>query len=119
MRKLILAALLPLALAGCVGLTSLPVGPSVVADATKLDEAGAIKAERAYKGWRVAMEALVDAGVLKGSLAARVADLDNRAYLLTQAARAAYRGGNATSYERATKEAEAAVTAALAAIGSK
>ena len=40
MRKLIIAALAPLALAGCSTLANIPASPNVVADKTLLDERG-------------------------------------------------------------------------------
>ncbi len=122
MRKLILAALLPLALTACAGLGSLPnipTSPGAVADTTVLDEQGALGVELAYKAFRTALEVATDAGVLKGANATKAAALDNRAYAAVGAARAAYRAGNATSYAQAVTDARAAINAALGAIGSK
>lgn len=122
MRKLFLAAVLPLTLAGC-GLGTIagnvPASPGAVASQTMLDEQGALGVELAYKALRTALEVAVDAGVLKGANATKAAALDNRAYAAVQAARAAYRAGNAASYAQAVTDARAAISAALAAIGSK
>lgn len=119
MRKLFLFAALPLALAGC-GLGSVagnvPTSPGQVAQQTVLDEQGALGVELAYKAFRTALEVAVDAGVLKGANATKAATLDNRAYAAVQAARAAYRAGNAASYAQAVTEARAAINAALAAV---
>lgn len=118
MRKLFLAAALPLALAGC-GLSTLgnvPTSPGQVADRTVLDEQGALGVELAYKAFRTALEVAVDAGLLRGERATQAAALDNRAYAAVQAARAAYRAGNAANYQRAVTEARAAIDAALAAV---
>lgn len=119
MRKLILGALLPLALTACAGLGSVPTSPGAVASQTVLDEQGALGVELAYKAFRTALEVATDAGVLRGANATKAAALDNRAYAAVGAARAAYRAGNAASYAQAVTEARAAITAALAAIGSK
>jgi hypothetical protein len=121
MRKLFLAALLPLALTACAGLSlpNVPTSPGAVAETTVLDEQGALGVELAYKAFRTALEVAVDAGVLKGANATKAAALDNRAYAAVGAARAAYRAGNAASYSQAVTEARNAITAALAAIGSK
>jgi hypothetical protein len=90
--------------------------PATVADGTKLDEGAAIMAEVAYKGWRIAVEAGIDAGWVKGSLATRLAAYDNAAYSATLAVQAAYRSGNAASYAAAVKEAHAAYDAAMVAL---
>lgn len=119
MRKLFLVAALPLALAGC-GLGTIagnvPTSPGQVADRTVLDEQGALGVELAYKAFRTALEVATDAGVLRGQRATQAAALDNRAYAAVQAARAAYRAGNAASYARAVTDARAAINAALAAV---
>jgi hypothetical protein len=118
MRKLSLL-LLPLALTACAGGLSLPTAPAQVANATVLDEQGALGVELAYKAFRTALELATDAGVLRGAAASKAADLDARAYLAVLAARGAYKAGNAGSYAEAVNDARAAITAALAAIGSK
>jgi len=112
MKRIIIAA--ALALAGCS--FSPPSTPSTVAQATVLDEKIAIGAELAYKAARLAAETGVDAGLIKGAKADRVADADNRALTAVQAVRAAYRAGNAASYSATAKEAQNAVSAMLAAI---
>ncbi len=116
MRKLFLAAALALTLPACTTLPTVPPAPVAIADKTTLDESGARGAEVAYKAFRTAMELAVDAGVLRGAAAERVKGLDNRAYALVGAARAAYRAGNADSYKKAVDEALAAITSATAAI---
>lgn len=119
MRKLFLAAMLVTGtLAGCTGM-NVPTSPGAVASQTVLDEQGALGVELAYKAFRTALELAVDAGALKGARATQAAALDQRAYAAVGAARAAYRAGNATSYTQAVSEARGAITAALAAIGSK
>lgn len=122
MRKLLLVAALPLALAGC-GLSSIagnvPTSPGAVASQTVLDEQGALGVELAYKAFRTALEVATDAKLLRGAAATKAAALDNRAYAAVQAARAAYRAGNATTYAQAVIDARAAISTALAAIGRK
>jgi hypothetical protein len=119
MRKFAILAAACLALTGCAGLGGLPSSPAAVAESTVLDEQGALGVELAYKALRTALELAVDTGALRGEAATRAAALDNRAYGAVFAARAAYRAGNATSYAQAVTDARAAITAALAAIGSK
>lgn len=109
-------------LAGCATLPSImgiPDTPAAVAETTLLDEQVGAGVELAYKAFRVALETATDAGLLKGDHARRAAVLDNQAFAAVGAVRAAYRAGNAADYGRAAKEARTAITAALAALGSK
>ena len=91
--------------------------PATVANKTALDEQLGRGVELAYKAFRLLMEARVDSGKLTGAKAVAVADLDNKAFKATQAVQAAYRTANAVSYSDAVKQANAAIAAALAAIG--
>ena len=120
MRKTILPVLAALALAlpGCTatGGIGIPTSPGAISSQTQLDDRLAIGAELAYKTFRLALELAVDAGVVKGELATRMAALDNRAYSATLAVRAAYRSGNAASYQAAYDQALQAINAAQAAI---
>lgn len=119
MKRIILAAALALSLPGCagnIGIPSIPAAPVEVADKTKLDENGARGAEFSYRAFRTALELAVDYGVLKGPAAAKAAKLDNDAYSLVLAARAAYRAGNARNYKEAVDAALAAVGAATKAV---
>ncbi len=88
--------------------------PVTYADKTILDEKGGIAVELAYQAWRTAVEIAVDTGFLKGAKAARVAEIDRRAYAATLAVQAAYRAGNAARYTAAVTEAKAAIEAGLA-----
>lgn len=122
MRKLLLGALLPLTLAGCAGLGSLPTVPPApveVANRTAADEQAAQGAELSYKAFRTALEIATDAGLLKGAAATKAANLDNRAYAALLAARAAYRTANSADYLAAVGTARAAIDAALAAVKGK
>lgn len=117
MKRLYLAILAPLALSGCAGLSSLanvPATPVEAADSTVMDEQAALSIELAYKAARLAVETGVDAGVIRGERAAQLAEIDNKAFAAVQAARRAYRAGNATSYGAALAEARAAIADMLA-----
>lgn len=112
MRALVLAA--AFALASCQTLPTVPTAPADVANATVLDEKAGIAVEVAYKAWRTAVELAVDGGVLKGDKAARVAEIDRRAYTATLATQAAYRAGNAAGYATAAREATDAIRLGVA-----
>lgn len=121
--RIFLAGLAVLALTSCDNIgaitgpvASVPTAPVVVADKTVLDERAGIAVETAYKAWRVAVELAVDSGVLKGPLAARIAEIDNRAYTATLAMQAAYKAGNATGYIVAGREANTAIRLGIDAI---
>ena len=117
MNRLYLAICAPLALSGCAGLSNLasvPATPVEAADSTVLDEQAALSIELAYKAARMAVETGVDAGVIRGERAAQLAEIDNKAFAAVQAARRAYRAGNATGYGAALAEARAAIADMLA-----
>ena len=100
MRKLIMACCAALALSGCGALPLLtgfqpPPAPVTVADRTVLDEQALTALELAYKGGRMAAEAGVDLGLIRGEVALKVARIDEQAFTALGAARAAYRAGNA------------------------
>ena len=119
MKRILLPLALALSLPGCAGIggiPNIPAAPVEVADKTTLDERGASAAEVAYKAFRTAVEFATDAGMLTGANAARAARFDNAAYSAVGAARAAYRAGNADTYQKAVDEALKAVVAALASI---
>lgn len=130
MKRLLLLA--PLALAACTAgqavntagtvaaTTADAVGvmsPSDFADKTMLDEQGMLACENFYKAARIAVETGVDAGLIKGEAAAKVAALDNQAYAALGAVRSAYRAGNAQSYKNALREAQAATANLLSLTG--
>jgi hypothetical protein len=123
MRRLALTVLaaLSVAVASCAGLgTAATVaeaaisGPVIFADRTTADETAGQSIELAYKAARLTVETLVDSGVIHGAAAAKVQVLNRKAYAAVQAARAAYRAGNADSISKAVKEANAAVAQLLA-----
>ena len=131
MKRIILLAL-PLALAACTAgqainsagtvaaTTADAVGvtpPSDFADKTTLDEQGMLACENFYKAARIAVETGVDAGLIKGETAAKVAVLDNQAYAALGAVRSAYRAGNAQSYKNALREAQAVIGGLLSLTG--
>jgi len=92
--------------------------PSSVANKTILDEQAALGVELAYKAARLSMETAVDAGLLKGSSAAKAAVIDNRAFLAVATVRQAYRAGNATSYKEALEAARSVISDLIAVRGS-
>jgi hypothetical protein len=102
-----LSVLLAAALVACspATLVGLPASPQVAADRTTLDEQALLGVELAYKAARIAVEVYVDSGHCTGACATRFRDLNRRAYAAVNAARAAYRAGNATGYIAALGEA--------------
>lgn len=118
MKAFLLAPMLALSLSACAGLGALmsPPPPATVANQTILDEQGAMSVELAYKAARTAMEVAVDAGLLNGEKATTAAAIDNRAYAAVTGVRAAYRAGNAASYQSALGEARTLVSEMLTAV---
>ncbi|WP_257554156.1 hypothetical protein [Sphingobium sp. CFD-2] len=110
-----------LALSACGGITNavngIPASPTTVANSTTLDEQGVLAAELAYKAARVAVETGVDAGLIKGPTAAKVAQLDRRAFAALGVVRKAYAAGNAASYASALTRARAAIADLLTLTG--
>lgn len=111
-RALLLAFLTFVAAAGVMAIPACAPGtniattpPAALAGASVLDEKAVLGAELAYKAMRTAGTIAIDAGVLKGDRAARVAVIDNRAYAAVLLARRAYSAGNANDYGRAVGEA--------------
>lgn len=114
MKKIFLGLALICAapLASCANLTS----PVASANQTKLDEQAAIGVNLAYKAFRLAAETGIEAGFIKGDVAAKVASADNRAFAAVQAVDAAYRAGNSTDYASAVANAYVAIDFAVAAV---
>lgn len=90
--------------------------PAELANRTELDERAALGVELAYSAFVTAAELAVDAGVLRGENATRVAALDARAYQALAVARAAYDTGNAETYSSALLNARTAIAEAVALI---
>ncbi len=122
MKRLALACLATasLLLASCAPMfaaaTGLPATPAAAANRIVLDEQVASSVEVAYTAFRTALEVATDAGLIRGERATQMAALDNRAYRLVVATRAAYRAGNASGYLAAAREARTAIEQALGAI---
>lgn len=104
------------ALAGCAALGAPPGSPSELADKTTLDEKGLLGVELAYSAARTLAEIGVDAGLIKGATATRVASLDNQAYTKLELARTAYSLGNATTYAIALEDARTLIGSLLATV---
>ena len=105
------------ALSACTPPATIPPAPGAIADKTVLDEQGALAAELAYKAARIALETGVDAGVIRGATAARIAALDAKAYAALRVVRRAYEAGNATSYAAALVTVRAAIADLLTLTG--
>lgn len=88
--------------------------PAALADQTKLDEQIAIGAEAMYRGARMLVEPLVDAGVIRGRTAGRFRTLNREAFDAIRAVRTAYDAGNARSYAAAAERASGAIAKLLA-----
>ncbi|WP_310534613.1 lipoprotein [Novosphingobium sp.] len=117
MKRILLALVATLALAGCSfgSVASAPPPPAELANRTVLDEQAALAVELAYKATRLAGETALDAGLIKGDTARRLADIDMRAYSAVLAVRAAYRAGNAETYTQALIQARAVIAEVVAA----
>lgn len=111
-RLLIIAA--ACSLSGCAGLSAMMAPPpATVANQTVLDERVASLAELAYQG---AAEAILTRNSLKPYSEEQkeaVKAADRKAYEALVGVRAAYRAGNASSYQMAAAEAQSAVAALL------
>ncbi len=121
LQKTMLGAALSLGLAGCVpglggGAIGVPSAPVVYADRTAADERAALAVELAYSAARTALEAGVDLGRIKGPGAARIAELDRRAYAGVLAMRAARNTANAANYGAAAEQARIVVQQLLLAV---
>ncbi|MCA1481363.1 hypothetical protein I6F37_41275 [Bradyrhizobium sp. NBAIM08] len=107
-----------LSVSGCAGMLNgiggVPPSPAAVADRTVLDEQAALSVELAYQASSIAIRAAVSVGAVRGENAARVAEIDRKAYRAVLAARAAYDAGNAVNYGAAVATARAEVASLLA-----
>ena len=121
MSRLILALSTALTLTACTPAAIAPftVGPAAVAQRTAADEQVAVGIELGYKAFRTAVELGVDTGVIKGTLAAKAAAADQRAYAAVQTARAAYKTANTGDFIAAAREANATIAAAIATVRSR
>lgn len=117
-RGFLIAASLALCACAVPGIApadgGLPNAPGELADATLLDEQAALSVELAYQAAGTAVRTAVDAGVLHGEAADKVAALDRQAYRAVRAVRDAYDAGNADSYAQAAIIARRHIAALLA-----
>lgn len=119
MRRIILLVC-ALSLCACATTSAtIPTAPSAAAQLTKVDEQAVTGAELAYKTWRIAVEAGVNAGFIKGATAAKVAQLDNQLYSALQAIEQAYAAANSNSLAAALVNFNGALAAGYSAIGGK
>lgn len=85
-------------------------GPAPIAQATVLDEKGAIMTEEAYAFAVATTTRLIRAGVFKTNAELdRVVAIRNRAKAARDAVRAAYEAGNAANYASAFAQAQAVI----------
>lgn len=92
---------------------SIPASPAAVADSTTLDEKGLLGVELAYSVARTLGEFGVDAGLIKGATATKIAELDSKAYGFILLARSAYSLGNRTTYGGALDDARGVIAEIL------
>jgi hypothetical protein len=105
MKRLFLAAALALTACNPAMITSngtLPA-PAQIASHTLADEAVMKGAEGTYAMLRNGIEALTDAGVLKGARAVTAAKIDNDAYAALGLIRKAYEAFNSTALATAAR----------------
>jgi hypothetical protein len=97
--------------------------PSSLADRTVIDEQAGITITLAYtaasKAAALAIPIAVATGAMSPATVRRIGELDNAAFAAVMAVRQAYLAANAASYGAALKQANAAITALLSAIGSR
>lgn len=113
MRKLMIAAAAPIALAGCTGMglpNSIPAAPVEIADQTVLDEQIGITVTLAYTASAKMAALLIRTGAIKDTATIRAIGVANeRGITAVEAVRAAYDAGNADSYAALLIEANRAV----------
>jgi hypothetical protein len=110
-------------LTACTGLGTLgdvtTGGPVVIANQTKVDEQLALSAELGYKAWMKGVEIGISSGYIKGSVATKVAAVDNKLYSALQTVEQAYTTGNSASILAAVGNFNATLASANATLGSK
>lgn len=121
MRALFVAALCAVSLSACTPseLGSIPTSPAQISQRTIVDEQAVVSVHLAYKTFRLAAEVAVDAGIVKGALAKRLADVDNKAYSAVVLVDKAYATGNASDLQVALANANALITNASNSIPTK
>ncbi len=104
--RLILGIAAALALSACSfgGLPTPPTSPGQVAQHTTADEQARLRCEQGYKLSRTIGELGVDAGLVRGQLATRAADLDRKLFDGLQICRTAYRAFNSTGLIQAADQ---------------
>lgn len=117
MKRMLLAAVAAMMLAGCVPGGDRIESVSAVADRTKIDEQAALAITLAYTAAARAANVGIEAELIKDrETINRIGELDRRAYAAVQATQRAYRAGNATSYAAAITDARAAVALFLSSV---
>jgi hypothetical protein len=118
---IIITLCMAFSMTACAVLETLDKAPAPVelADKTMVDEQAMLGIELAYKAARLAAETAVDAQLVRGENAARLAELDARAFQAVEIARRAYRAGNAPGFVTALGDAQGAVRDLLALANGK
>lgn len=107
--KRLLVASLALALTSCAGMAGaphIPTAPADIANRTTLDEKGGLAITVAYNAANRLALLAIRTGVAKGATAAKLKELDAKAFALVRDARAAYLVGNATAFDLAERQAK-------------
>lgn len=94
------------AIIGCIALAACqPISsPATYANTTTIDERAGIEAETAYSAFALAANLAVNSGLVHGTTATNLANLDNKLYSLIQLERTAYKAGNAADYNSAVAQ---------------
>ena len=120
MRKLILAALAPIALAGCTTLPPPPSAPVAVADQTVIDEQVGLTITLAYTAAAKAAALAIETGFVSDPATIRTIGVaSDRAFAAVEAVEAAYSAGNAKTYAAALTDARLAVAGLLTIINGE
>lgn len=116
MKRFLICALIPLALAGCLGAGTTPAAAPAPLAQTAIDDQALVAALRTYDLVLTLVDAGVDAGMIKGQRAADVKAALVRVSAGLGAARAALRAGNTASYTEAIAAATTAIAEATRAL---
>lgn len=122
MRKFLLALALLFAaplVTACETLGGIPTSPGQVAQLTKADEQAAVAFNLGYKAFRLAAETGVESGLIKGTLAGKVREVDSKLFAVVTTLDAAYRTANADAFHTALTEGNRLLAEANALVARK
>lgn len=109
-----LVVALCLGVTACGALSAIPPSPASAANATVLDEQGALGVELAYQAAALSLRTGLRTGFIKGETAQKAAAADTKAYGAVRRVRDAYDAANATDYGEALARARESVGALIA-----